>query len=113
MSKAERSRRYREKHKHLPEYQAKEKARKLKHFQAKPWYYNAWKGRHIACTPPWADRKAIEAIYKEAYELGMIVDHIIPLWTPTVCGLHVHYNLQIVTPSENTRKGSTYDSNPN
>lgn len=35
------------------------------------------------------------------------------LWTSTECGLHIHYNLQSITPSENTSKGSKYNSNSN
>jgi len=55
-------------------------------------------------TPSWADMKAIKAIYAEAKRLGMSVDHIWPLRNAKFCGLHVHYNLQIIPMSENARK---------
>jgi hypothetical protein len=66
--------------------------------------------RKINRTPAWADIEKIREIYKERTKLtketGIIhhVDHIIPLKGKTVSGLHVHYNLRIITASENIRK---------
>ena len=59
-------------------------------------------------TPKWADKDAIAAIYKKATELGMHVDHIIPLRGKLVSGLHVETNLQLLTPQENMKKGNRY-----
>ena len=59
-------------------------------------------------TPPWADRKAIKAIYVEARATGMQVDHVIPLRGKDVCGLHVQGNLQLLTPKDNKKKGVSY-----
>lgn len=62
--------------------------------------------------PPWADIKAIAEIYKQAYQLtketGIVytVDHIYPLQSKYMCGLHVENNLQILTKSENSVKGN-------
>jgi hypothetical protein len=57
-------------------------------------------------TPSWADEKQIEEIYNTASRQGLHVDHIVPLISPVVCGLHCQNNLRIVTPTENFRKGN-------
>lgn len=56
--------------------------------------------------PEWADLGRIAIIYAEARDKGMHVDHIVPLQSDLICGLHVHYNLQLLSPSENLSKGN-------
>jgi hypothetical protein len=64
----------------------------------------------LKAMPLWANREAMDAIYREAARLTREtgvkhdVDHIYPLKGKTVCGLHVEYNLQILTHVENMRK---------
>lgn len=67
----------------------------------------------LKATPPWADLKKIQSFYTEAKRLtketGIAhhVDHIYPLKGKYVSGLHCEYNLQILTATENIRKGNT------
>jgi 5-methylcytosine-specific restriction endonuclease McrA len=69
----------------------------------------------IQRTPAWADLDAIRAVYAEARRLTVEtgvehhVDHAVPLQGETVCGLHVEWNLQILTGSENIRKKNRWD----
>lgn len=69
---------------------------------------SARRSARINATPPWADKRAILAMYESAVKSGMTVDHIIPLNHPLVCGLHVHQNMQLLTPSENSIKGNKF-----
>lgn len=65
-------------------------------------------------TPGWADHSATLAIYQECErrrEAGeeVEVDHEIPLKGKNVCGLHVHYNLRIITAFDNRSKSNRFD----
>lgn len=85
-----------------------------KHYAANKTMYAAKVGKRRAArlnaTPAWADAKAIREFYRRARELteatGIkhVVDHIIPLQGRTVCGLHVHTNLQVIPERENLAK---------
>ena len=64
--------------------------------------------------PAWADKKRIRWVYKLARiltdltEIEFQVDHIVPIKSKIVSGLHVHSNLQILTKSENSSKNNRY-----
>jgi 5-methylcytosine-specific restriction endonuclease McrA len=66
-------------------------------------------------TPKWLSRSqkaAIRELYKIAITMTQttgeqyVVDHIVPLRSDTVCGLHVPWNLRVITRDENARKSN-------
>lgn len=59
-------------------------------------------------TPKWVNMADIQAYYRKASSLGLTVDHIIPIKGDGVCGLHVMWNLQMLTREDNSIKGSRY-----
>jgi hypothetical protein len=71
-----------------------------------------WLIQRIIATPPWADFSIIRKIYAEAAQLSFetgiphVVDHIIPLNHPLVCGLHNQFNLQAITKEANDKKSN-------
>jgi hypothetical protein len=70
---------------------------------------NARRKRVQQATPPWMDKSLFVPLYKEAQLRGLEVDHVIPINHPLVCGLHVPWNLQLLTHDENLRKGNRFD----
>lgn len=80
------------------------------------WAENRIRRRYAtkAATPGWANRSAIAAIYKQARALTQStgrehhVDHIVPLSSPLVCGLHCEQNLQVLEGLDNSSKGNRH-----
>lgn len=87
-------------------------ARRADFFYERCAYRRAFKKQ---ATPKWANRSEIVKIYKECRNLSRTtgiphhVDHIIPLQNKLVCGLHVHWNLQILTATENISKNNKFE----
>ena len=92
---------------------------KRMHKERNPDYYKALtsvrKRRHRNATPKWlnAEQKlTIRNLYLQAMELTRItgeryvVDHIVPLISDEVCGLHVPWNLRVITQEENLKKSN-------
>ena len=93
-------------------------------------YRNAWKEnnkvqvladnkvrrrKHRQATPPWLTRKQkseIRQLYQMAITMTQttgeqyVVDHIVPLRSHEVCGLHVPWNLRVITQEENLKKSN-------
>jgi hypothetical protein len=59
----------------------------------------------LRATPKFANLNKIREIYKNCPK-GYHVDHIVPLMSKIVCGLHVEWNLQYLTPSANCSKSN-------
>lgn len=76
--------------------------------------------RVLNATPTWLSdehKLAMKTIYSEAQRLtketGILhhVDHILPLISNVVCGLHVPWNLQILTAASNIKKSNRLITN--
>lgn len=57
-------------------------------------------------VPKWADLWQMDNFYLSAITLGLTVDHIVPLNSKIVCGLHCDTNLALMDGRENTSKGN-------
>jgi 5-methylcytosine-specific restriction endonuclease McrA len=100
-------------------------------------YRNAWKRnnllqiradtkarrrKHRQATPRWLSRKQKSEI-RQLYQIAItmtkttgeqyVVDHIVPLRSELVCGLHVPWNLRVITQEENLRKSNQLVDTPN
>jgi hypothetical protein len=99
-------------------------------------YRNAWKEankvqvradtkarrrKHRDATPPWLTRKQKSEI-RQLYQIAItmtqttgeqyVVDHIVPLRGESVCGLHVPWNLRVITQEENLKKSNKHVDAP-
>lgn len=83
--------------------------------KANPHYYNEYaslRSRNVKqAKPNWlseSEQYQIEELYKQASRHGLEVDHIIPIKHKLVCGLHVPWNMQLLTRSENAKKSNKF-----
>lgn len=77
--------------------------------------YNAYLAKYraskLSATPPWLTKQQlaeIQLFYKQARDINMEVDHIVPLQGVNVCGLHVPWNLQLLTREQNASKSNNF-----
>ena len=105
-------------------------AAKTRPIEVKREYQKAWKERnttwvradtkarrrkHREATPSWLTTKE-KAEIRQLYQIAItmskttgeqyVVDHIIPLRGEDVCGLHVPWNLRVITQEENLKKSN-------
>ena len=97
------------------------KARKLEHAKAYQKRYPAKVNEYVVrryaarrnATPLWANKQYVADMYMLARLVSEItgekyhVDHIVPLKSDEVCGLHVEHNLQVIHHSANHAKFNT------
>lgn len=108
--------------KYVGEWQKKNKARKSE-------YQRRYRVRHAHTVAlkdkrrkealrraivPWSDLVAISEFYRKARELSAVtgaewqVDHIVPIKSDRVCGLHVLDNLRFIPKADNASKGNRH-----
>lgn len=68
------------------------------------------KAAMLQAIPVWANLAEMKAIYSDAKRIQdatgirMHVDHVVPLQSPLVCGLHCEANLRVIPGAENEGK---------
>ncbi|HLO98683.1 MAG TPA: hypothetical protein VK171_08825 [Fimbriimonas sp.] len=91
----------------------RERKRNKKYNSENPWIRKSVKAvrkRGMKRAKPrvvsWSE---IATVYKLASSSGKTVDHIVPLFNPVVCGLHVPWNMQLMSLEDNLRKSWKFD----
>lgn len=77
------------------------------------WITNSKRASYIKAVclsaPPWVDKRVLRAIWEtEMNGILHVLDHIIPVIHPRVCGLTVPWNLQIISWRVNATKGNKW-----
>lgn len=104
-------------------YLSKMKEYNKENKEARSTYYKQWRENNldkvaakeskrratkVKATPSWANFKEIQHIYNIAKEKNLAVDHIVPLKSKYVCGLHCEDNLRCISFELNLKKSNKY-----
>ena len=93
-------------------------AKKREYYYLNKSENNARKVKYMAnkikATPLWFEKEKINNLYELALKIrnwgcDVAIDHIVPLNSPIVCGLHCLNNLQILTSIQNGTKSNTFN----
>ncbi len=95
-------------------YKARSTAWRKQAYAERPELFAAWreKRRVRKMAPAWADDFMILEMYdlarRRTESTGIVweVDHIVPLQSRLVCGLHIEHNLRVVPRKVNREKGN-------
>jgi hypothetical protein len=114
--KSAHDKKYREKNKEKLRVKKQEYQKKnLNEFAARNALRRARKRQALPSWLTKEDKALIKAKYTMAKWLSLTcfqeyhVDHIVPLKSETVCGLHVPWNLQIISATDNLRKNNSVE----
>lgn len=112
--------RYKLKREELIEYQKSLNKRQLDTYRARKNSNAAsYRAKQRKATPPWITKghtEQITELFKERERQSMLlgiehhVDHIVPINSPYVCGLHVPWNLEVITEEQNLLKNNRIDN---
>lgn len=94
---------------YLAQHEQEKQYRRTYYHNHKDAYYSRKAKRRaleLQAVPRWADLTQIKTIYDKATTYGFEVDHIVPLKSDLVCGLHCWANLQLLDPAINRSKGN-------
>ena len=113
-----RSKAHRESNKDKPEYKAKQSAYASNYSRTNRAERNAalakYRAAKLRATPVWRDDFTIDEIYSLAElrtkvtGISWNVDHIVPLQSKLVCGLHCEANLRVIPAVENLSKNNRH-----
>ena len=76
------------------------------------WLDKMWNRVKSIARPKWARERDIKPFYREArqrsrmYRENWVVDHVVPLRSMLVCGLHCPDNLQVIKKGANDAKAN-------
>lgn len=71
-------------------------------------WVNKYRAKKLSAIPGWYEEALVARVYEKAKHYGLAVDHIVPLQSDLVCGLHCWSNLQLLDPKLNSSKSNRH-----